>query len=59
MTTLWRGVRGTKETEFSYSSALRFSRDKEHKVYVQTWMQENAAELWRWLEAERNFYVCG
>ncbi len=36
-----------------------FSRDQEHKVYVQNRMQENAAELWRWLDAGAYFYVCG
>ena len=35
------------------------SRDQEHKVYVQNRMQENAAELWRWLDAGAYFYVCG
>ena len=36
-----------------------FSRDQEHKIYVQNRMQENAAELWRWLDAGAYFYVCG
>ena len=36
-----------------------FSRDQEHKVYVQNRMLENADELWRWLEAGAHFYVCG
>ncbi len=36
-----------------------FSRDQEHKVYVQTRMLENAAELWRWLEEGAHFFVCG
>ena len=36
-----------------------FSRDQEHKVYVQDRMQENAAELWRWLQNGASFYVCG
>jgi len=36
-----------------------FSRDQEHKIYVQHRMQENAAELWRWLDAGAYFYVCG
>lgn len=36
-----------------------FSRDQEHKVYVQHRMQENAAELWRWLKDGAYFYVCG
>ncbi|HEX8237249.1 MAG TPA: sulfite reductase subunit alpha [Abditibacteriaceae bacterium] len=36
-----------------------FSRDQEKKIYVQHRMQENGAELWRWLEAGAHFYVCG
>lgn len=36
-----------------------FSRDQLHKVYVQDRMRENAAELWRWIEAGGHFYVCG
>ena len=38
---------------------LAFSRDQAEKVYVQTRMLENAAELWSWLEAGGHFYVCG
>ena len=38
---------------------LAFSRDQAKKVYVQTRMLENAAELWSWLEAGAHFYVCG
>jgi sulfite reductase (NADPH) flavoprotein alpha-component len=36
-----------------------FSRDQPHKIYVQHRMKENAAELWRWLDAGAYFYVCG
>jgi sulfite reductase (NADPH) flavoprotein alpha-component len=36
-----------------------FSRDQQHKIYVQTRMQENAAELWKWLEEGAHFFVCG
>ena len=36
-----------------------FSRDQEHKVYVQHRMLEHAAELWRWLEEGAHFFVCG
>ncbi|MGB7345786.1 MAG: sulfite reductase subunit alpha [Pirellulaceae bacterium] len=36
-----------------------FSRDGEQKVYVQDRMRQNAAELWKWLEAGAHFYVCG
>jgi sulfite reductase (NADPH) flavoprotein alpha-component len=38
---------------------LAFSRDQAEKIYVQTRMLENAAELWSWLEAGGHFYVCG
>ena len=36
-----------------------FSRDQAEKIYVQTRMLEQAAELWRWLEEGAHFYVCG
>jgi sulfite reductase (NADPH) flavoprotein alpha-component len=36
-----------------------FSRDQEHKIYVQHRMLENSAELWAWLEDGAHFYVCG
>lgn len=38
---------------------LAWSRDQEHKVYVQDKMREAAAELWSWLESGAIFYVCG
>ncbi|MDP2332457.1 MAG: sulfite reductase subunit alpha [Reyranella sp.] len=38
---------------------LAFSRDQAEKIYVQTRMRENAAELWAWLEEGAHFYVCG
>lgn len=36
-----------------------FSRDQSQKVYVQDRMQEQASELWNWLENGASFYVCG
>lgn len=36
-----------------------FSRDQEHKVYVQDRMREHAAELWQWLQGGAHFCVCG
>lgn len=36
-----------------------FSRDQEQKIYVQQRMQEQGAELWRWLQEGAFFYVCG
>lgn len=48
-----------KKQNFLTHLHCAFSRDKEHKIYVQHRMQENAAELWRWLDAGAYFYVCG
>jgi sulfite reductase (NADPH) flavoprotein alpha-component len=36
-----------------------FSRDHEHKVYVQDRMRENSARLWQWLQDGASIYVCG
>jgi sulfite reductase (NADPH) flavoprotein alpha-component len=36
-----------------------FSRDQEHKVYVQDRMLEQSAEFWRWLQEGACLYVCG
>jgi len=38
---------------------LAFSRDQEHKIYVQHKMLENADALWEWLAGGAYFYVCG
>lgn len=38
---------------------LAFSRDQEHKVYVQDRMLEQAATLYQWLEEGASLYVCG
>lgn len=38
---------------------VAWSRDQEHKVYVQHKMLENAAELWQWLQDGAAIYVCG
>jgi sulfite reductase (NADPH) flavoprotein alpha-component len=36
-----------------------FSRDQDHKIYVQHRMLERSAELWAWLEDGAHLYVCG
>ena len=36
-----------------------FSRDQAEKIYVQNRMQENATELWSWLESGAHLFVCG
>jgi sulfite reductase (NADPH) flavoprotein alpha-component len=38
---------------------LAFSRDQQQKVYVQHRLQEQGAELFRWLEDGAHLYVCG
>ena len=36
-----------------------WSRDQAHKIYVQNRIEENADELWKWIEKGAIFYVCG
>ncbi len=38
---------------------LAWSRDQQHKVYVQDKIREQGAELWRWIEEGAHIYVCG
>ena len=38
---------------------LAFSRDASHKIYVQHRLQEQAAELYRWISDGAHLYVCG
>lgn len=49
--------------ELVASGAMRvseaWSRDQDHKVYVQHLMEQNAEEIWKWLRAGAVFYVCG
>ena len=39
--------------------SLAFSRDQAEKIYVQTRMMEQGAQLWRWLDEGAHFTVCG
>ena len=37
-----------------------WSRDQPQKIYVQHRLMENAAEIWKWIDAEgAHFFVCG
>jgi sulfite reductase (NADPH) flavoprotein alpha-component len=36
-----------------------FSRDQDHKIYVQHRMLENADQIWDWLQNGAHLYVCG
>lgn len=38
---------------------LAFSRDQEHKIYVQDRLKEKGQEVFAWLEKGAHFYVCG
>ena len=38
---------------------VAFSRDQATKVYVQHRMQEQARDLWAWLEEGAEIFVCG
>ncbi|GIU05876.1 MULTISPECIES: assimilatory sulfite reductase (NADPH) flavoprotein subunit [unclassified Shewanella] len=38
---------------------LAFSRDQQHKVYVQHKIAEQGEALWQWLESGAHFYICG
>ncbi len=38
---------------------VAFSRDQEHKVYVQHRLLEHGAALWAWLQEGAHLYVCG
>ena len=38
---------------------VAFSRDQEHKLYVQDRIRERAAEVYRWIENGAVVYVCG
>lgn len=38
---------------------VAFSRDQEHKIYVQHKMLEQKEEIWQWLEKGAYLYVCG
>lgn len=39
--------------------SLAFSRDQKEKIYVQTRMKEEGADLFAWLERGGYFYICG
>ena len=38
---------------------LAFSRDQDHKIYVQDRLRESGSEVWKWIRDGAIFYVCG
>lgn len=45
--------------EFGLEISKAFSRDQEHKIYVQNRMEEHADEIYKRMKAGAYFYVCG
>lgn len=39
--------------------SVAFSRDQEHKIYVQDRLREQGQELWAWLSGGAYLYLCG
>ena len=52
-------LQGLRDTGVLTKLNLAFSRDQKEKVYVQHKMQQNAKELFEWLEGGAQVYVCG
>ncbi len=52
---LWHSL--VKKNQLKLTTA--FSRDQDHKIYVQDRLLEHAEEIWSWLENGAYFYVCG
>lgn len=48
-----------QEKGYLHKLSLAFSRDQTEKVYVQDKIIENGEELFKWLENNGHFYVCG
>ncbi|WP_445495003.1 NADPH-dependent assimilatory sulfite reductase flavoprotein subunit [Photorhabdus sp. SF281] len=38
---------------------LAWSRDQQHKVYIQDKLREQGEEVWRWIKEGAHLYVCG
>ncbi len=52
----WQGY---KKSGLLNKISLAFSRDQEHKIYVQDRLIENGQEVYDWLQQGAHVYVCG
>ena len=52
-------LEGLREAGVLTRLSLAWSRDADHKFYVQDRMRETGADIWSWLEKGAYFYVCG
>jgi sulfite reductase (NADPH) flavoprotein alpha-component len=50
---------GMRSAGFLNRLTLAWSRDAEHKIYVQDRMREVGRDLWAWLADGAHVYVCG
>lgn len=50
---------GYRESGHLHRLDLAFSRDQDHKIYVQHRLREQAREVWAWLQQGAYLYVCG
>ena len=50
---------GLKAARVLTRLTLAWSRDAEHKIYVQDRMREVGRDLWAWLAEGAHVYVCG
>ena len=48
-----------QQSRLLHKLSTAFSRDQPEKIYVQHRMEEEGAELYRWLDEGAFFYVCG
>ena len=48
-----------QKSRLLHNLSTAFSRDQAEKLYVQHRMEQEGAELWRWLDEGAFFYVCG
>ena len=52
-------LQGLRDTGVLTKLNLAFSRDQKEKVYVQHKMQQNAKELFEWIDGGAQIYICG
>jgi sulfite reductase (NADPH) flavoprotein alpha-component len=52
-------IQNWHETGVLNKICLAFSRDQKEKIYVQHKMQQQAKELFNWIEGGASFFICG
>ncbi len=52
-------IEGWLESGVLTRADFAWSRDQDHKIYVQDRLREQAAEVWAWMKRGALVYVCG